>query len=384
MNDPIVVMGYTRSNPDIHNEYGDITYLFDGKSTFPVNLMEYAGRLCYASLLKMGTSKSFIPARIREGHEDIIEHSSITISIPHYIEKDPYAFKGRNQHCQVTQQKSSNLVTANARVWRDLIKQGVAPEILPALLDFAPEVFEEFRYVVDENESAGVEFPKVLWNPERSRITEDGSLGMVRTYDNGQTEVSLVACSQTALEYDSDIRSKHNSATFLLSGVSRALTHQLVRHRLASFSQESQRYVDMKKGGWSAVFPPKIMENPAARKVMQEAWDQAESSYRKLRDLKIRKEDARFLLPNASETKILVTMSFEAWKHFLWIRAIDKAAQWEIKTVGLAILYMLHAIDNEAFHDHWIKNPGLSKGDIFMNEKEFKWFNDKNGTYVDN
>ncbi len=85
-----------------------------------------------------------------------------------------------------------------------------------------------------------------------------------------------------------------------------------MRHRLASFSQESQRYVDLSKGDWRAVVPPAIAANPAALAELEEFWRMAEEKYARLRQLGIRKEDARFLLPNAAETRIITTMNFAA------------------------------------------------------------------------
>jgi thymidylate synthase (FAD) len=102
-----------------------------------------------------------------------------------------------------------------------------------------------------------------------------------------------------------------------------------VRHRLASFSQESQRYVELSKGGWQAIIPPAVADNTTAMAELTEFWRIAEAKYARLRELGIRKEDARFLLPNAAETRIITTMNFAAWQHFLWLRAVDKAAQWE-------------------------------------------------------
>ncbi|MEZ4582956.1 MAG: FAD-dependent thymidylate synthase [Caldilineaceae bacterium] len=117
----------------------------------------------------------------------------------------------------------------------------------------------------------------------------------------------------------------HHVGHLFYEGISRTCTHQLVRHCLASFSQESQRYVDLSKGGWQAVIPQAVADNPEAMAVMAAFWQDAEDRYAQLRGLGIRKEDARFLLPNAAETRIVTTMNFAAWSHFLWLRAVDKA-----------------------------------------------------------
>ena len=145
---------------------------------------------------------------------------------------------------------------------------------------------------------------------------------------------------------------KHGSATFLIEGVSRTCSHQIVRHRLASFSQESQRYVSLEKGGWSAVVPPAMAANPEAKAVLDAAWDDLQQAYARLRELGIRKEDARFLLPNAAETKLVMTLHFPGLRHFLWLR-LDKAAQWEIRQVAQEMLRLVYPLAPDVFQDIW-------------------------------
>jgi thymidylate synthase (FAD) len=90
-------------------------------------------------------------------------------------------------------------------------------------------------------------------------------------------------------------------ATFRIRGASRAFTHQLVRHRIASFSQQSQRYVDER--GFNYIIPPEIANDPDALKLFRDSMDHAEKAYAALRAAGVRKEDARFVLPNACETR---------------------------------------------------------------------------------
>lgn len=131
---------------------------------------------------------------------------------------------------------------------------------------------------------------------------------------------------------------EHASATFEISGISRAASHQLVRHRIASYSQESQRYVDMSSPEW--VIPPDIAANPDAIEIWSETTDQVQKSYRQLRELGIKKQDARFLLPNATATRIVVTMNFRSLLHIFRIR-ISPHAQWEIRAVCVRMLQII-------------------------------------------
>lgn len=131
---------------------------------------------------------------------------------------------------------------------------------------------------------------------------------------------------------------EHAAATFEISGISRACSHQLVRHRLASYSQESQRYVDMSAPAF--VLPPDLAANPAAREVWETFAEQVKATYQALRALGLKKEDARFVLPNATATRIVVTMNFRELRHFFRLR-ITPEAQWEIREMAKRMLALL-------------------------------------------
>lgn len=141
---------------------------------------------------------------------------------------------------------------------------------------------------------------------------------------------------------------EHASVTFEISGISRACSHQLVRHRLASYSQESQRYVDMSEPEF--VVPPSVADNPMAQEVWDEFMSHVADTYHRLRELGVRKEDARFVLPNASATRIIVTMNFRSLRHLFAVRC-EKAAQWEIRALALEMLRQVHALAPAVFAD---------------------------------
>lgn len=148
---------------------------------------------------------------------------------------------------------------------------------------------------------------------------------------------------------------EHASATFEISGISRACSHQLVRHRVASYSQESQRYVDMSDAEWA--LPPSVTEDPEACAVWNKFADQATAAYRALRELGVRKEDARFILPNATSTRIVVTMNFRELRHFFRVRG-DPAAQWEIRAMAQRMLALVHHQAPAVFEDLMRKVQG--------------------------
>lgn len=142
---------------------------------------------------------------------------------------------------------------------------------------------------------------------------------------------------------------EHASATFEISGVSRACSHQLVRHRLASYSQESQRYVDMSDAEF--VVPDSIATDQEAQAVWDEFMARARNAYHALRQRGIRKEDCRFLLPNATATRIVMTMNFRELRHFIKLRGLNPAAQWEIRELANRILDLAYEQAPSVFQD---------------------------------
>ena len=132
---------------------------------------------------------------------------------------------------------------------------------------------------------------------------------------------------------------EHASYTFAIDGVSRALTHQLVRHRLASFNQQSQRYVKF-KDELPFVEPPSIAANEQAHEIFDGFMKNAQEAYAQLAELGIPAEDARFVLPNAVETKIVVTMNVRELLHFFSLRCCNRA-QWEIRALAHRMLELV-------------------------------------------
>ena len=129
---------------------------------------------------------------------------------------------------------------------------------------------------------------------------------------------------------------EHASYTFAVDGVSRALTHQLVRHRIASFNQQSQRYVKF-TDGVPVVKPGTVAANEEAGRIFDETVDAIEAAYARLLELGIPAEDARYLLPNAAESKIVITMNVRELLHFFSLRCCSRA-QWEIREMAHRML----------------------------------------------
>lgn len=165
---------------------------------------------------------------------------------------------------------------------------------------------------------------------------------------------------------------EHISFTFAVEGVSRTLTHQLVRHRIASYSQQSQRYVKLEQ--FEYVIPPSIEEIPEAKKLFVEAMERDQKIYNELSDILYNKhyekflklgyddkkakkvaekmaiEDARYVFPNSCETKIVFTMNARSLLNFFRHRCCQRA-QWEIRALAEEMLKEVKKIAPTIFKD---------------------------------
>lgn len=128
---------------------------------------------------------------------------------------------------------------------------------------------------------------------------------------------------------------EHASFTFSAEEISRVSTHQLVRHRIASYSQQSQRYSRIKQPGF--VTPPAIRSNRETQRVYQDALRFAEKRYQQLLAAGITAEDARYILPQATTSRLIFSMNARELWHFFEIRCCQRA-QWEIRTLAFLAL----------------------------------------------
>lgn len=124
---------------------------------------------------------------------------------------------------------------------------------------------------------------------------------------------------------------EHVTFTFAIEGVSRVLTHQLVRHRIASYSQQSQRYV--KEHNFEVIMPPSIAAKPEAKAEFEDLMQKLQDAYNKFTEMGIPAEDARYVLPNAAETKIVCTFNARSLLNFSACAAAcvrsGKSARWQ-------------------------------------------------------
>lgn len=193
---------------------------------------------------------------------------------------------------------------------------------------------------------------------------------------------------------------EHVSFTFAVEGISRACSHQLVRHRIASYSQQSQRYVKLDQ--FEYIIPKEIEEIDEAKEIFINAMKQDQDTYDKLVDILFEKhynnlikigknekeakreaekksiEDARYVFPNACETKLVFTMNTRTLYNFLHHRCCERA-QWEIRDLSIEMLRQLKEVAPILFKNsgpNCVKGPcpegKMACGEIVKIREKFK------------
>ena len=142
---------------------------------------------------------------------------------------------------------------------------------------------------------------------------------------------------------------EHVYFTFGIEGISRVLSHQLVRHRMASFNQQSQRYVKFKEN-YEYIVPDSIMKNEKINEKYNSLISDIHKFYEEMIDNGIEAEDARYILPNSSETKMVVTMNARELLHFFTVRCCNRA-QTEIRDLAILMLKNVKAAAPSVFEN---------------------------------
>lgn len=140
---------------------------------------------------------------------------------------------------------------------------------------------------------------------------------------------------------------EHVSFQFSIDGVSRALSHQLVRHRIASYSQRSQRYV--KEKGFEYIVPPSVRQNPVALEQFEAVMTRLQVDYQELLN-SVPAEDARYVLPNACTTSLMATFNARSLLNFFEHRTCSRA-QWEIRSLAQQMLELVRVVAPNLFSE---------------------------------
>jgi thymidylate synthase (FAD) len=179
---------------------------------------------------------------------------------------------------------------------------------------------------------------------------------------------------------------EHSSMTVRFLNTSRGFTHELVRHRIAAFSQESTRYVDYIKGEENPdlarfhcafIVPPhckpyeKVLLDDGRKMSAAQMLAQEEMFYRALRKAGWVPEDARQLLPNALQSEIVITANFREWRHIFTLRC-GRPAHWEIRMHMGALLERVRGIVPTIFDD--LQKAGVDKHGLAVYAKDKEYF----------
>ncbi len=156
------------------------------------------------------------------------------------------------------------------------------------------------------------------------------------------------ALAQKDFPFDPEAMMDHVVYMFEIEDCSRVTTHQLVRHRAVSYDQESQRFSAATREG--VVTPPSVQSNEAAYKAYDDALKVVYSAYEKMVAAGVPKEDARYILPSAIKTKLVMTLNARSLMHLVWQRTALQA-QWEIRELATT----LHRLAQEATPELWAK-----------------------------
>lgn len=181
--------------------------------------------------------------------------------------------------------------------------------------------------------------------PEPESVIELAARTCYQSQDRREEESAGVLIGKLlAMGHETPL--EHAYATFRISGCSRAMSHQLVRHRLMAVCQKSQRYVS--EADFEYVTPPSLAE--ADRDEFAEDMATIGQMYGKWKARGLRNEDARFVLPNACTTELVISANFREFRHIFAMRC-SRHAQWEIREACTEMLKQLHAHAPAVFGD---------------------------------
>jgi len=195
----------------------------------------------------------------------------------------------------------------------------------------------------------------VAVTPQAQRVIEQAGRTCYLSFDRMESQ-SHDSFIRRLIKMGHESPLEHAYATFRIRNCSRAMTHQLVRHRLMAVSQQSQRYVN--EEGFAYVVPAGI--SPEFVEDFHKDMEIIQQMYGKWRRRGLRKEDARFVLPNACVSEIVVSANFREWRHIFKLRTSAKA-QWEIRTACRLMLALLQEHAAACFDDIAVEDDRETK-----------------------
>lgn len=354
-----LLAGMTVMTVQSKNEFGVNSNAPDGDT-----IIEYAARLCYNSHDKMHSTGTFLDGLITAGHLDVFEHAAIVLSLDVVTSanffQDLFDLKNRFPYAQVVYTGNMDgiynmYIGTNYRVALEMIWEaadGDANELLCEVVTHliaALSTHSNIFYHRFFDESVHGELAS-NYTKQMNHLNKNYSLPDISGNYNIRAKVHMLGDTIMLPETPSTFR--HTS--FLINDVSRAYTHQHVRHRLLSHSQMSQRYVDYSKqvNGDSEsvikrlfIIPDSVDLESYGGIALLDALDMIMLAYNRMRGSKTKKEDARIILPNAAITHIVSSAYEQGWLHYFKLRCA-KDAQQEIREVAEVIQDMYNEGSN--------------------------------------
>jgi len=323
---------------------------------FVGSIVEYSGRTCYRSFdkIKEESYKTFISNITKSGHESVIEHSNLV----YILFKDPDvnpAVKDANETnrhlitlmmynglLNVSETKGFYIISGNIRMFKDLVREYFSVKDYnpykynPIIEDILSSFYTLPKYFfLDMIQSGKMKEANFKPNPNLQDATSSLVLNKLNDYvavlnhDDVVINVRGYKMMENGVETvkrlnpPSRVMEKHKRITLVIHAP-RYITHQIVRHRIASYSQVSQRYC--LEEGLNVYVPESMRTTPGAEAIGMQLFNNALTTYKQLIDLDVKKEDARSVLTNAQMSTVIMTATVESFRHFIAVRA-DKAAQ---------------------------------------------------------
>lgn len=306
----------------------EILPYLDGKEI--LKHLEKCGRVCYKSEDKISdiSSEKFLQGIIKRGHEAVLEHASFIFKVSYNVYKDiidkvnfveSYYFK--KMYLRFTD-SDGYIISGNVRAWRDFFRFAGVPFYMNDFVETNSILFPEFK------NNSQFSFKEGKWSVRQISVND------------------LVSDCQRLVHEDVSVR-------FVCD---RGISHEIVRHRDASYCQESTRYCNYMKekfGNEITVIQPCFFEKDSREYFIWERnMECCEKSYFDLLDCGCSPQQARCVLPNSLKTEIIMTANIREWRHFLELRC-SKAAHPQMIEVACKVLTEFHLSIPVLFDDIW-------------------------------
>lgn len=277
----------------------------------PLKKIELCGRVCYKSENKITaeSAESFVKSIIKRGHESVLEHCNIVMKVDFadikLFESICNGMRIRG-YSPMLRQNGYNTISGNVRMWRDFMRA----MNFYSCFEFPPLTL--LRGVLFDD----VNHTPLAFSTTAKLLSNDG------------------------LEEGSGILNiKTETVRFI---VDRGISHEIVRHRMASYSQESTRYCNYsndKFGNQITFIEPLFWgRDSTLYKIWLTGCLNAEASYFELLDNGARPQEARNILPNSLKTELIMTATIKSWRHFFDMRACDTAAHPQMREIAVPLL----------------------------------------------